>query len=86
MPSYIIVGFVRQILRRVGQKAPHPHPRAVLKKPTLNRVKDLIGTAEQNFGINFTKAKANFCLGLNYNDDNSCLFVIGKNICKFKTD
>ena len=38
MPSFIIVGYVWQILGR-GQKAPPPHPPAAPKKPILNRVK-----------------------------------------------
>ena len=40
MPSFIIVGFVWQILGRGAKKAP-PHSRAAPKKPILNRVKFL---------------------------------------------
>ena len=35
--------------------------------------------------INFTKAKAKFCLSLHYNADNRYLFVNGKETYKFKT-
>ena len=45
-----------------------------------------LGTPEKKFSINFTKAKAKFCLNLHYNHDNSYLFVKGKQICKFKVD
>ena len=38
----------------------------------------------KKFDINFSKAKTKFCLSLHYNDDNSYLFVNGKEIYKFK--
>ena len=36
------------------------------------------------FSINFSKAKAKFCLSLHYNGDNSHLFVNGEEICSLK--
>ena len=33
---------------------------------------------------NFTVANNTFCLSLHYNGDNSCLFVNGKEVTKFK--
>ena len=44
------------------------------------------GSAEKIFSINFSKATTKFCLSLHYNDDNSYLFVNGKEIFKFKAD
>ena len=42
------------------------------------------GSPEKKFSINFTKANTKFCLNLNYNTDNSYLFVNGKEIIKLK--
>ena len=42
--------------------------------------------AVKKFNSNFSKAKTKFCLILNYNGDNSYLFVNGKEIYKFKAD
>ena len=42
------------------------------------------GTPEKKFSINFSKTKTKFCLSLYYNGDNNYLFVIGKEIFKFK--
>ena len=42
-------------------------------------------TAEKMYSINFTVTKNKFCLNLHYNGANSCLFVNGTEICKFKT-
>ena len=39
---------------------------------------------EKTFSINFTKANTKFCLRLHYNDDNSYLFVNGKEIFNLK--
>ena len=36
------------------------------------------------YSINFTATKKKFCLSLNYNGTNSCLFVNGIEIYKFK--
>ena len=38
----------------------------------------------KKFKINFSKPKTKFCLSSNYNADNNCLFVNGKEIYKFK--
>ena len=44
------------------------------------------GSPEKKFRVNFTKANTKFCLRLDYNADNSYLFVHGKDIFKFKSD
>ena len=36
------------------------------------------------YAINFTVTKKKFCLSLHYNGENSCLFVNGTEIYKFK--
>ena len=41
-------------------------------------------TAEKMYSINFTVTNKKFCLSLNYNGENSCLFVNGTEIYKFK--
>ena len=41
-------------------------------------------TAEKMYSINFTVTKNKFCLSLHYNGANSCLFVNGTEIYKFK--
>ena len=41
-------------------------------------------TAEKMYSINFTVTRNKFCLSLDYNGDNSYLFVNGTEICKFK--
>ena len=41
---------------------------------------------KKKFSINFSKVKTKFCLSLHYNADNSCLFVNGKEVFKFKAD
>ena len=41
-------------------------------------------TAEKMYSINFTVTKKKFCLSLHYNGANSCLFVNGIEIHKFK--
>ena len=38
-----------------------------------------VGASEKMFSVNFSKAKTKFCLSLDYNHDNTCLFVNGKN-------
>ena len=40
--------------------------------------------AEKIYSINFTVTKNKFCLSLHYNGANSCLFVNGTEIYKFK--
>ena len=42
-------------------------------------------TAEKMYSINFTVTNIQFCLSLNYNGENSYLFVNGTEIYKFKT-
>ena len=42
------------------------------------------GSAEKMLSINFSKATTKLCLSLHYNDDNSYLFVNGKEIFTFK--
>ena len=42
--------------------------------------------SEKKIDINFSKAKTKFCLSLHYNNDNSYLFVNGKEIYKFKAN
>ena len=44
------------------------------------------GSPEKKVNINFSKANTKFCFSLHYNDDNSYLFVNGKEIYKFKID
>ena len=41
-------------------------------------------SAEKFYSINFTKKNTQFCLSLHYNGANSCLFVNGTGIIKFK--
>ena len=42
-------------------------------------------TAEKMYSINFSATGRKFCLSLHYNGTNSCLFVNGTEIIKFKT-
>ena len=44
------------------------------------------GTSVKNSSISFSKEKTQFCLKLDYNHDNSYLFVNEKEIYKLKTD
>ena len=39
---------------------------------------------QEKNSINFSNAKAKFCLSLRYNGDESYLYVNKKEICKFK--
>ena len=55
------------------------------KGPTFG-INGSFSSAEKKFSINFSKATTKFCLSLHYNDDNSYLFVNGKEIFKFKGD
>ena len=43
-------------------------------------------TAEKKYSINFTESKEKICLSLHYNGANSCLFVNGTKIIKFKAN
>ena len=42
-------------------------------------------SAEKMYSINFTENNKKFCLSLHYNKENSCLFVNGTEIIKFKS-
>ena len=44
------------------------------------------GAPENRFSIDFGEAKTKFYLSLYCNGDNSYLYVIRKEMCKFKTD
>ena len=44
------------------------------------------GSPEKTFSINFSKTSTKFYLSLHYNGDNSCLFVNGNKIFKFKVN
>ena len=41
---------------------------------------------KKKFSINFSKANTKFCLSLYCNADQNYLFVVGKDIFKFKSD
>ena len=58
----------------------------VLGERSTDDINGSIGAAEKNFSINLNEVKAKFCLSLQWNSDNSYLFVNGKEICKFKAD
>ena len=58
----------------------------VLGKALTDDINGRIGTAEKTFSINFSKAKAKYCLSLHYNSDISSLFVNRKKNCKFKAN
>ena len=51
--------------------------------PTFG-INESFGWPEKKFGINFNKANIKFCLSLQYNADNSYLFINGKEM--FKAD
>ena len=53
--------------------------------PTL-RINERFESSEKTFDINFSKVNTKFYLSLHYNHDNSYLFLIGKEIFKFKAD
>ena len=44
------------------------------------------GAPEKKFSINFSKANKKVGFSLHYNVDNSCLFINGKEVFKFKAD
>ena len=56
----------------------------VLGKDFTQEINDKTIYKEKMYSINLTKTIVKFCLSLHYNDDNSYLFVNGKEICKFK--
>ena len=55
------------------------------KGPTFG-INGRFGSVEEKWSINSTKSNTTFCLSLHYNGDNSCLFVNGKEMIKFKAD
>ena len=56
----------------------------VLGKGFIQGIDDTTIYAEKMYSTNFTVANKKFCLSLNYNGDNSYLFVNGKEIICFK--
>ena len=51
------------------------------KGPTFG-INGIFGVAEKKFDINFSKVNTKFCLSLHYNDNNSYLYVDGREIFK----
>ena len=47
----------------------------MLGEGLTDNINGSIDTAEKTFSISFSKAKAEFCLSLNYNGNNSCLLT-----------
>ena len=58
----------------------------ILGDGTTFGINGSFGSPEKKFSINFSKANTKYCLSLHYNADNSCLFVNGKGIFKFKAN
>ena len=56
----------------------------VLGKDFIQGINGTTVYAEKTYSINFTKSKTRFCLSLDYNGDNSYLFVNDTEIYKFK--
>ena len=56
----------------------------VLGKDFVQGLENTTIYAEKLYSINFTKTNTKFCLSLDYNRDNSYLFVNGTEIYKFK--
>ena len=56
----------------------------VLGKDFVQGIKDTTIYAEKLHSINFTENNKKICLSLRYNGTNSCLFVNGTKIHKFK--
>ena len=57
----------------------------VMGKDYIQKINDTTIYAEKMFYRNFTDPGHKFILSLHYNGDNSCLFVNGREILKFKT-
>ena len=57
----------------------------VLGKDFIQGIDNTTIYTEKLYSINFTENNKRFCLSLHYNEDNSYLFVNGKEIIKFKT-
>ena len=58
----------------------------VLGEGPTDDISGSIGASNKKFSINFSKAKAKFCLSLHYNGNNSYLFVNRKKMYKFKAN
>ena len=56
----------------------------ILDEGFTQRLEDTTLYAEKRYPINFSATKTRFCLSLHYNGANSCLFVNGIEIIKFK--
>ena len=56
----------------------------ILGKGSTFGINRSFGAPKKKFGISFSKANTKFCLSLHYRGGNSCLFVNGKEIFKFK--
>ena len=56
----------------------------VLGKDLIQKINNTTIYAEKMYSPNFTLDDKIFCLSLDYNSDNSYLFVNGKEVCKFK--
>ena len=56
----------------------------VLGKTLVQGINGTTIYAEKMYSTNFTVNNKKFCLSLHYNGNNSCLFVNGKEIHKFK--
>ena len=57
----------------------------VLGHGLIQKINDTTIYAEKMYSPNFTVGNKIFCLSLNYNGDNSHLFVNGKEVTKFKS-
>ena len=57
----------------------------VLGKDFIQGINDTTIYAEKVLSINFTESNKKFCLSLHYNGADSCLFVNGTEIYKFKS-
>ena len=57
---------------------------SVLGRGLRQKIDDTTIYAEKIYLPNFTVANKIFCLSLHYNGDDSCLFVDGKEVIKFK--
>ena len=58
----------------------------VLGRDFIQKINDTTICAEKMYSPNFTVDNKIFCLSLHYNGDNSCLFVNGKEVTKFKSN
>ena len=56
----------------------------ILGEGNTQGLDDTTLTAEKKYSINFIATRKKFCLSLHYNGANSCLFVNGTEIIKFK--